>query len=105
MMNSSNIDKYEKNDEIAINKILVDMIAFKNKTINILIFLLTAVITVLLLFTAGVFIYFSQTEEVVETYSEVTSEISQEVEGDNAEINNVSGNQYKDNAVHNEEAY
>ena len=27
---------------------------------------------------------------------------TQEVEGDNAEINNVEGNQYKDNSVHNE---
>ena len=33
--------------------------------------------------------------------SEVTTQ-TQTVEGDNAEINNVQGNQYKDNATHNE---
>lgn len=31
-----------------------------------------------------------------------SQEVSQTVEGDSAEINNVEGNQYKDNAVHNE---
>nr|DAJ99921.1 MAG TPA: hypothetical protein [Caudoviricetes sp.] len=36
------------------------------------------------------------------TTSELVTETSQEVEGDNAEINNVSGNQYKDNAIHNQ---
>lgn len=31
-----------------------------------------------------------------------TTTTTQEVEGDSAEINNVDGNQYKDNAVHNQ---
>lgn len=39
--------------------------------------------------------------EYVVTESAVTT-TTQEVEGDSAEINNVQGNQYKDNATHNE---
>lgn len=39
--------------------------------------------------------------EYVVTESTVTT-TTQEVEGDSAEINNVQGNQYKDNATHNE---
>lgn len=39
--------------------------------------------------------------EYVVTESTVTT-ATQEVEGDSAEINNVQGNQYKDNATHNE---
>lgn len=37
---------------------------------------------------------------VYETETETT--VTQEVEGDEAEINNVEGNMYKDNSVHNE---
>lgn len=39
---------------------------------------------------------------VEETTTTTTETTTQEVSGDNAEINNVSGNQYKDSATHNQ---
>lgn len=51
------------------------------------------------LFTVAGFLYYESQWETTET---VTTTTTQEVEGDSAEINNVDGNQYKDNATHNE---
>ena len=51
--------------------------------------------------TIGFFWYESQFE-VTEDIA-TTETITQEVSGENSEINNVDGNLYKDNATHNEE--
>lgn len=44
-------------------------------------------------------VYGTETEDAIETITETTT---QEVFGENSNINNVEGNQYNDNAVHNE---
>lgn len=54
---------------------------------------------VLISMVIGFFVYESQ----FEIQDEVTrKEITQEVSGENSNINNVEGNQYNDNATHNE---
>ena len=47
----------------------------------------------------GFFVYESQFEtEAIETQTTITQEVS----GDGSDINNVDGNQYNDNATHNQ---
>lgn len=87
----------------ATNKMLLDMI--KNQKTSMERFCKVFVVTVgcfmlvLVSMVVGFFIYESQ----FETVDAVTTEtaITQEVSGEDSTINNVSGNQYNDNAVHN----
>jgi hypothetical protein len=85
------------------NKLLLEMV--KNQKAankNLTKVFMSAIIgyTVLVLaMIAGFFIYESQ----YETTEEERLSIEQEVSGEEAEINNVLGNMYKDNATHNEE--
>lgn len=68
---------------------------FKNLVIvmAITMFLQTA------LLCGGILYIFNNFEATVET---TTTTTEQQIEGENAEINNVRGNQYKDSATHNE---
>ena len=71
------------------------------KTLAKVLVILVVLYTVILCFMiCGFFIYESQFE-YTDTYT-LTEDIDQSVEGDDATINNVRGNQYNDNAVHNE---
>jgi len=49
----------------------------------------------------GAFMWRESQFDYLETYS-YSEEVEQEVSGENSTINNVKGNQYNDNAVHNE---
>ena len=89
----------------AMNQLLLELTKVqKNNTKSIIgVFIATIICYTMLLITMmiGFFWYESQfevTEEVV-----TTETITQEVSGENSEINNVEGNLYKDNATHNEE--
>lgn len=88
----------------ATNKLLLQMV--KNQKENnknmIRVFIITmCCMTVLLVsMVIGFFVYESQFETELETTTETT--ITQEVSGEDSAINNVEGNQYNDNATHNQ---
>lgn len=95
----------EKNKQVeATNKLLLQMV--KNQKENnknmIRVFIITmCCMTVLLVsMVVGFFVYESQFETELETTTETT--ITQEVSGEDSTINNVEGNQYNDNATHNQ---
>lgn len=93
----------ENNMEIT-NKLLLEMVKNQkaaNKNLTKVFMSVIIGYTVLLLgMIAGFFIYESQFETIeTDKYS-----IEQEASGEEAEINNVLGNQYNDNATHNEGA-
>lgn len=99
----SNENDLQANVEVT-NKLLLEMVK-NQKTANkhlTKVFMSTIIgYTVLLLaMVAGFFIYESQFE-TIETDTGSFS-IEQEASGEEAEINNVLGNMYKDNATHNE---
>lgn len=104
----------ERNEETfeqlqATNKLLLKMV--KNQKENnkntIRVFIVTVVCYTILLISmvVGFFVYESQFE-IVDTVTEETvtetTTYDQEVSGENSSINNVEGNQYNDNATHNE---
>lgn len=95
----------EKNKQVeAANKLLLQMV--KNQKENnknmIRVFIITMCCMTILLVSmiVGFFVYESQFETELETTTETT--ITQEVSGEDSTINNVEGNQYNDNATHNQ---
>ena len=95
----------EKNKQVeATNKLLLQMV--KNQKENnknmIRIFIITMCCMTILLVSmvVGFFVYENQFETELETTTETT--ITQEVSGEDSTINNVEGNQYNDNATHNQ---
>lgn len=88
----------------AANALLLEMVRNqKSNAKNIIkIFVITIVCYTLLLITmiVGFFVYESKFEAYEEVVTETTT--TQEVSGEGSEINNVEGNLYKDNAVHNQ---
>lgn len=87
----------------AANALLLEMVRNQKSNMKNLmrVFVLVIVCYTLLLITAvaGFFVYESQ----FETYEKVVTETTtQEVSGEGSEINNVEGDLYKDNAVHNQ---
>lgn len=87
-----------------LQSLLVDLVQTQKKNYKafVKVFVITiSLYTLLLIFMiCGFYLYESQFE-YAETFS-YTEDIDQEVEGDNATINNVKGNQYNDDAIHNE---
>ena len=95
----------EKNKQVeATNKLLLQMV--KNQKENnknmIRVFIITMCCMTILLVSmvVGFFVYESKFETELETTNETT--ITQEVSGEDSTINNVEGNQYNDNATHNQ---
>ncbi len=95
----------EKNKQVeATNKLLLQMV--KNQKENnknmIRVFIITMCCMTILLVSmvVGFFVYEGQFETELETTTETT--ITQEVSGEDSTINNVEGNQYNDNATHNQ---
>ena len=95
----------EKSKQVeATNKLLLQMV--KNQKENnknmVRVFIITmCCMTVLLVsMVIGFFVYESQFETELETTTETT--ITQGVSGEDSAINNVEGNQYNDNATHNQ---
>lgn len=88
----------------AVNALLLEMARNqKNNIHNIIrVFVVTIICYTLLLITMviGFFAYESQFEVTEQIVTETTT--TQEVSGENSEINNVQGDMYKDDAVHNE---
>ena len=88
----------------AMNHLLLEMVKTQKENYKslILIFITTVVMYTFILVSMiiGFFWYENQFETTTEV---VTREVTQEVSGNDSEINNVKGNMYKDNAIHSEE--
>ena len=100
-MNENYIEEMENEEEalnqsLALNKVIINLLKQQRETNKRMFIALIVSILVNLAIVGGFLWYESQWE-----YTE-TKEITQEVSGNDSDINNVSGNQYKDNAIHNE---
>lgn len=87
---------------LALVDVVKDLLDTTKKHLNRVYILLGISIVVNLLTVFGFLWYESQfeyTDELTYTHKE---DISQEVSGENSEINNVKGNMYRDNSTHNE---
>ena len=120
-----NLEKFIE-QSVAINQVVIDILNDKkNEYRRQWLFMLIMCVTMLVGFVAFAYTenktkhelmvqlentridfmeYLDNLEYVIETETTTTTntETTQTVEGDSAEINNVQGNQYKDEAVHNE---
>lgn len=94
---------------IALNKITMKLLEKKHKE-DILTKVILLVSILVNLIIVGIFVAYESQFVVVPgntetvTTSTTTTTTTQDVDGESAQINNVQGNQYKDNATHNEEA-
>lgn len=100
-MNENYIEEMENegealNQSLALNKVIINLLKQQRETNKRMFIALIVSILVNLAIVGGFLWYESQWE-----YTE-TKEITQEVSDNDSDINNVSGNQYKDNAIHNE---
>lgn len=119
MINDTMIDDFEKgikelkdNDAIeqslALVEIVKDLLDTTKKHLN-RVYLLLGISLMVNFLTVGSFLlyesqfdYEATTEEVITTETTDNSAITQEVNGENSEINNVEGETYRDNSTHNE---
>ena len=93
-----------KEKEDAMNELLLEVVKNQKRTNKSLMRAFMVVVicyTIILVAMIFGFFYYESQFEVKET---VTTErtVTQIVDGENSEINNVSGNMYKDSATHNE---
>lgn len=100
-MNENYIEEMENEEEalnqsLALNKVIINLLKQQRETNKRMFIALIVSILVNLAIVGGFLWYESQWE-----YTE-TKEITQEVSGNDSDINNVSGNQCKDSAIHNE---
>lgn len=83
---------------IALNRIVMTMLQHQKESNKRLFIALILSILVNVFVVAG-FLYYESQWEYTDT---VTTTIQQEVDGEGSNINNVQGDQYNDNATHNE---
>lgn len=100
-MNENYIEEMENEEEalnqsLALNRVIINLLKQQRETNKRMFIALIVSILVNLAIVGGFLWYESQWE-----YTE-TKEITQEVSGNDSDIKNVSGNQYKDSAIHNE---
>ena len=100
-MNENYIEEMENegealNQSLALNKVIINLLKQQRETNKRMFIALIVSVLVNLAIVGGFLWYESQWE-----YTE-TKEITQEVSCNDSDINNVSGNQYKDSAIHNE---
>lgn len=90
----------------AVNALLFEMVRNQrgNNKYVLRVFVITIICytALLIAMVIGFFVYESQFEVTEQVVTEMTT--TQEVSGENSEINNVQGNMYKDNATHNQGA-
>lgn len=96
-------ENIENNDLEVTNKLLMEMVSNQRETMKsnsrIFITVIVCYTIILVSMVAGFFIYESQFDVLD---SNLNYEYEQEVSGNDSEINNVSGDMYKDNSSHNE---
>lgn len=100
-MNENYIEEMENegealNQSLALNKVIINLLKQQRET-NKRMFIALIVSILVNLAIVGRFLWYESQWEYTET-----KEITQEVSGNDSDINNVSGNQYKDSAIHNE---
>ena len=109
--NEVNVEKIKSEGDaldqsIALNKITRKLLEKKHRE-DILTKVILLVSILVNLIIVGIFVAYESQFVVVpgntETVTTSTTTTTQDVDGENAQINNVQGNQYKDNATHNEE--
>ncbi len=93
---------FEAEDEYVQSLALVDIIkdllnTAKHQLNKVYVILAVSLIANILI--VGAFLWY---ESHMSTIVETTTKTEQVVDGENSEINNVDGDQYKDNSVHNE---
>ena len=94
------------NESEITNKLLVEMIKNQKESsknfVKVFIVVIIGFTFLLLAMIIGFFYYESQFEIDEKTTTQMETAIDQEASGEEAEINNVLGNMYKDNSTHNE---
>lgn len=95
------------NEDLEItNKLLFEMVKNLKQTNKNLMkaFIVTTISLVCIIIASiiGFFVYESQFEVAEKEVTQTELSLEQEASGEEAEINNVLGNMYKDNATHNE---
>lgn len=85
---------------IALNRITLSLLQSQKESNKRMFKIIIALITAIVLMFGSFLYYESQWETVSE--EDETVVYDQEVSGDDSSINNVQGNQYNDNSVHNE---
>ena len=92
--------------EQAMNKLLIEMVQAQRETIKRLMRTCVAIAVCFTLLICSILLIFLSYERQFDVTKETITEtiettLTQEVSGENSEINNVQGDMYKDNAVHN----
>jgi len=92
----------EKNSELII--LLTEIIKNQKKNFKVLFNLFHVMMICYTIIVIGMLVGFFWYESQFDTkqVDAYTETITQEVDGENSSINNVQGNQYNDNAIHNE---
>lgn len=94
------------NESEITNKLLVEMIKNQKESnknfVKVFIVVIIGFTALLLAMIIGFFVYESQFEIDEKATTQTETTIDQEASGEEAEINNVLGNMYKDNSTHNE---
>ena len=92
----------EDNVEV-VNKLLLDMVKNqKDSNKNMLKVFITTIICLTIILLSFVFGFFYYESQFDYSTTETTKTITQEVSGSDSEINNIEGDMYKDNAIHND---
>lgn len=91
----------EKQNE-QLNNLLLDVVKSQKKSYRSLITVFIVTVISLTLIICTMIFSFTWYESQFETTEEVKTEVTQTVDGENSSINNVTGNQYNDNAIHNQ---
>lgn len=98
------IESEIKDTNDAFDEVLLEVVKNQRRTNKALMRAFIAVIICYSLIVISMIIGFFWYESQFETKETVTTTetVTQSVDGENSEINNIEGNMYKDNAVHNE---
>ena len=90
-------EKDALDQSIALNRIVMTMLQHQKESNKRMFIALIISLIINACIVAG-FLYYESLWE----YETTTTTVTQEVEGEGSDINNVQGNQYMDNATHNE---
>ena len=99
------VENEELEQAQALNKVMIEMAKRQRASYKTLVrvYVVTVVcFTILLVSMVVGFFYYESQFEFTDTVTTTTKTVEQEVSGEGSEINNVEGNMYKDNAIHNQ---
>lgn len=99
------LEEHIEKQNSELNKLLVEVVKNQRKSYKnlILVFIITVIsLSIILCGMLFTFVWYESRYETTSTEEIVREVTTQEVSGENSSINNVEGNQYNDNAIHNE---